>query len=178
MKNEPDEWMGKARHWVPGKEFFSKHPWLSPIAHRVLDSQLWRAQHETLARGVAVGLFWAFAVPAGQIFVAAAHCVWWRANIPAAALMTMVTNPLTIGFWLWLAYQLGAVMLGEVVQSEVTFSALPSQWIASYAWPILLGMATFAVALSLLGYVVVKLGWRIKTVYKRTRRRAAAGMTR
>jgi hypothetical protein len=32
--------------------------------------------------------------------------------------------------------------------------------------------------LSLLGYVVVKLGWRIKTVYKRTRRRAAAGMTR
>jgi len=92
--------------------------------------------------------------------------------------MTMVTNPLTIGFWLWLAYQLGAVMLGEAVQSEVTFSALPSQWIASYAWPILLGMATFAVALSLLGYVVVKLGWRIKTVYKRTRRRAAAGMTR
>ena len=159
MKNDSNDWMGGARRWVPGKEFLSNHPWLKPIAHRVLDGQLWRAQHETLARGVAVGLFWAFAVPAGQIFVAAAHCVWWRANIPAAALMTMVTNPLTIGFWLWLAYQLGAVMMGEQLQPEVTFS-------------------TFAISSSLLGYVLVKLGWRIKTVYKRRRRRSAVEMTR
>jgi uncharacterized protein (DUF2062 family) len=178
MKKDSNDWMGNFRQWVPGKEFLSSHPWLKPIAHRVLDGQLWRAQHETLARGVAVGLFWAFAVPAGQIFVAAAHCVWWRANIPIAALMTMVTNPLTIGFWLWLAYQLGAVMMGEQLQPEVTFSALPSQWLATYAWPILLGMATFAVSSSLLGYVLVKLGWRIKTVYKRKRRLSAVEMTR
>ncbi|MFM7698446.1 MAG: DUF2062 domain-containing protein [Limnohabitans sp.] len=170
--------MGKTRHWVPGKEFLSNHPWLKPIAHRVLDSQLWRAQNESIARGVAVGLFWAFAVPVGQIFVAAAHCVWLRGNIPAAALMTMITNPLTIGFWLWLAYQLGAVMLGEGVQSEVSFFARPSQWVASFAWSILLGMASFALVLSLLGYVLVKLVGRIKTVYKRARRRSVAGMIR
>lgn len=178
MKKDADDWLGKARDWVPGKEFLSSHPWLKPIAHRVLDGQLWRAQNETMARGVAVGLFWAFAIPAGQIIVAVAHCVWWRANIPVAALMTMLTNPLTIGFWLWLAYQLGALMMGDVAQSDVTFSALPSQWIANYAWPILLGMATFAVGSALMGYLCVKLGWRIKMVYKKIRRRSIAEMTR
>jgi uncharacterized protein (DUF2062 family) len=178
MKNDSDGSTGGFGRWVPSKAFLSSHPWLKPIAHRVLDAQLWRAQHETLARGVAVGLFWAFAVPAGQVLVAAAHCVWWRANIPVAALMTMVTNPLTIGFWLWLAYQLGALMLGEPAKSDVTFSALPSEWIAAYIGPILLGMGTFAVCTSGLGYVLVKLVWRMKTVYKRSRRRAPVEMTR
>jgi uncharacterized protein len=71
--------------WLPGKEFLAKHPWLKPIAGNLLDPQLWRIQHEAVARGVAVGLFWAFAIPAAQVLVAAAHCVWWRANIPVAA---------------------------------------------------------------------------------------------
>ena len=178
MKHQSDDWLGNFRQWVPGKAFLYTHPWLKPIVHRVLDAQLWRAQHETLARGVAVGLFWAFAIPVGQVLVAAAHCVWWRANIPVAALMTMVTNPLTIGFWLWLAYQLGAALLGEPVQPDVSLSALPAQWIASYLWPIVIGMGVFAAASSAIGYVLVKLTWRMKTVYKRMRRRAPAEMTR
>jgi uncharacterized protein (DUF2062 family) len=69
-------------------------------------------------------------------------------------------------------------MLGEPAKSDVTFSALPSEWIAAYIGPILLGMGTFAVCTSGLGYVLVKLVWRMKTVYKRSRRRAPVEMTR
>ncbi|MEY4253839.1 MAG: hypothetical protein RLZZ566_1309 [Pseudomonadota bacterium] len=157
--------------WLPGKEFLAKHPRLKPIAGNLLDPQLWRIQHEAVARGVAVGLFWAFAIPAAQVLVAAAHCVWWRANIPVAALMTMVTNPLTIGFWLWLAYRLGSVLLGEPVEASVSYSALPAQWLTSFAWPTLVGMGVFAFGSSLTGYLGVKLFWRLNVNLKRWRRR-------
>ncbi|MEN9985558.1 MAG: hypothetical protein RI925_1060 [Pseudomonadota bacterium] len=33
-------------------------PWLKPLAGRLLDPQLWRPQHEAVARGVTVGTFW------------------------------------------------------------------------------------------------------------------------
>jgi hypothetical protein len=38
---------------------------------------------------------------------------------PVAAAMTMLTNPLTVGFWLWLAYQLG--YLGVKLGSRLYF---------------------------------------------------------
>ena len=77
---------------LPTRESLAQHAWLRPVAHHLLDPQLWRLQHESVARGVAIGTFWAFVIPLGQTFVAAAHCTWWRGNIPAAAVMTMLTK--------------------------------------------------------------------------------------
>lgn len=148
------------------------HPWLQPIAGRLLHPQLWRLQHEAVARGVAVGTFWAFVIPFAQIVAAAAHCTWWRANIPVAAAMTMVTNPLTIGFWLWLAHQLGALVLGEPLLANAPQGVDPSAWLSKYGWPTVLGMATFAVGGAAMGYVSVKLVWRLRTVSKRRQRRS------
>ena len=88
--------------------------------------------------------------------------------------MTMVTNPLTIGFCLWLAYRLGSVVLNEPVQAGITYSALPAQWLAEYAWPAVVGMALFAIGSSIAGYMGVKLVWRLNTNIKRWRRRLAA----
>jgi len=130
MKQSQGFWNKTLQRWAPGKEFWAQHPRLKPYADKLSDPQLWRLQHEAVARGVAVGLFWGFAIPAAQLLVAAVHCVKWRANIPVAALMTMVTNPLTIGFWLWLAYQLGSRVLGDEVQADVSMSLLPSQWLS------------------------------------------------
>jgi uncharacterized protein len=143
MTPNTSTWKDKFRASLPTKEGLAVHPWLKPVAERMMDAKLWRLQHESVARGVAVGTFWAFVIPFAQIVVAAAHCVWWRANIPVAAAMTMVTNPLTVGFWLWLAYQLGT-----------------------------LGMGLFAVGGALAGYVGVKLIWRLRVALKRRMRRA------
>ena len=113
MKPVNPPWSERLSKSLPNRDGLSAHPWLRPMATRLLDPQLWRLQHESVARGVAVGTFWAFVIPVAQIVVATVHCTWWRANIPVAAAMTMMTNPLTIGFWLWLAYQLGVLVLGE-----------------------------------------------------------------
>ena len=167
------------RHWrarliatLPSRHTLSAHPWLGPVTDRLLDPQLWRFQHEAVARGVAVGTFWAFVVPVAQIVVASVHCTRWRANIPAAAAMTMLTNPLTIGFWLWLAYQLGARVLGTPLVHAVSGADGAPSWLAEYGWPTVLGMGLFATGGAALGYVSVKLIWRLGIWLKRRKRRS------
>lgn len=164
------------------RETLAAHPWLKPVAHRLLEPGLWHVQHEAVARGVAIGLFWAFALPVAQILVAAVHCIWWRGNIPVAAGATLITNPFTIGFWLWLAYKLGSLILGiaphevaagsaslETVSPGAVFEALA--WLQRFGWPAVLGMAIFAVTGAVGGYVGVNTLWRLRVWFKRRTRR-------
>jgi uncharacterized protein len=150
----------------------ARQPWLAPLASRILDRKLWTAQHEAVARGVAVGTFWAFAIPFGQIIVAAAHCVWWRANIPVAAAITLITNPFTVGFWLYLAYQVGSLFIDAPPPVKLSGSASVLSWLGSIGWPAVLGMGIFAVGGAATGYLLVKLGWRFNLWRKQRQRRA------
>ena len=159
-----------ARPWAPDRAQLSQHPWLKPWASRLMDAQLWRLQHEAVARGVAVGMFWAFLIPVAQIVVAVLHCVWWRAHIPTAAAMTMVTNPLTIGFWLWLAYQTGATLLGISAPAPLALENLSWNLMLAYGGPIMLGMGLFAVGAAAAGYVLVKAAWRIRVALLKRKR--------
>jgi uncharacterized protein (DUF2062 family) len=160
------------------REKLASHPWLKPVAHHLREPGLWHMQHEAVARGVAIGLFWAFALPVAQILVAAIHCVWWRANIPMAVAATLVTNPFTVGFWLWLAYKLGSLILGlaphEVAAGSAAIEAITPDagfqlldWLHRFGWPAVLGMAIFAAVGSISGYVLVKLIWRWRVWFMR-----------
>jgi uncharacterized protein (DUF2062 family) len=174
--NEPQategpHWTERLRNAIPTREVLMEHPWLKPIAYRLLDPKLWRLQHEAVARGVAIGTFWAFAIPAGQFVASTAHCVWWRGNIPVAAGVTMVTNPLTIGFWLWLAYQLGSLLLGNTTGELPPLQfANAGEWLMAYGGPAILGMGLFATVGAAIGYALVKIGWRIKIWHARRSR--------
>jgi uncharacterized protein (DUF2062 family) len=170
----PPFWTERLRKSLPEREGLMANPWLRPVANRLLDPKLWRIQHEAVARGVAIGTFWAFVIPMGQIVASTAHCVWWRGNIPVAAAITLITNPLTIGFWLWLAYQFGSWVLG----AGPAVAALPAlqassawAWLAAYGAPTVLGMGLFATLGAALGYGLVKVGWRVR-VWAKLRHRA------
>ena len=179
-KREP-RWTDRFTKGV-SPETLAAHPWLKPVAHRLREPRLWHVQHEAVARGVAIGMFWAFALPIAQILVAVIHCVWWRGNIAVAAGITLITNPFTIGFWLWLAYKLGSLVLGlgpeelaagdAVLQAGVhggSFDVMA--WLERFGWPAVLGMAIFSTAGSAGGYLVVNLLWRLRVWLKRRKRR-------
>ena len=176
-KRRQAHWTDRFTHGI-SRETLAAHPWLKPVAHRLLEPGLWHVQHEAVARGVAIGLFWAFALPVAQILVATVHCVWWRGNIPVAAGMTLITNPFTIGFWLWLAYKLGSLILGlaphEVAAGSAALEALSPGagfdvigWLEQFGGPAVLGMAIFAVVGASSAYVVVNLIWRWRVWFKR-----------
>ncbi len=164
---------------MPTREALARQRWLGPLAHRLAEPGLWRMRPEAMARGAAIGLFWAFVLPFAQILFAAAHCVWWRGNIPLAAGLTLVTNPFTIGGWLYLAYRVGSAFVGSAADSaaaagDSTLGLLGT--LQSFGWPTAVGMGTFALVGSVSGYLVTRAAcrawfhWRV--VRRRQRRRA------
>ena len=162
---QPLHWTERWRASVPTRDALAKHPWLKPIAHRVLDPKLWRMHHEAVARGAGIGVFWAFVLPAGQILVAVANSVWWRGNIPIAAGMTLITNPFTIGFWLWLAYKAGSFVLGAPPPpplKQIGQSGGIADYVGSIGAPAILGMGMFAVGGAIAAYALVKIVWRLQ----------------
>lgn len=176
MKNSffsPQHWLGKARAALPSREVILSSPLLRPLAHRISHPKLWHLQRESVARGVAVGLFWAFAFPVAQVLLAAAHCAWCRGNIPVAAGVTLVTNPITFGFWLWLAYQLGAAVMGVTSATSVEGA---SGWLATVGGPTVLGMGMFALIGAALGYWTVKWMWMLHVQSKRRKRCSSAAV--
>jgi uncharacterized protein (DUF2062 family) len=168
----PSTWRERFRQSLPKREELAKQPWLAPIADHILDRKLWTAQHESVARGVAIGTFWAFVIPFAQIIFAAAHCVWWRANIPVAAGITFITNPFTVGFWLYLAYHVGSLFIDAPPPMKLVDGGGLLQWLSAIGWPAVLGMGIFAVGGAALGYAMVKLGWRLSVWRKQRIRRA------
>jgi uncharacterized protein len=148
-------WRARFRASLPTLEELERHRWLKPVAHRLADPKLWHMKHEAVARGVAIGFFWAFVVPFAQIIFAAAHCVWWRGNIPVAAAITFITNPFTVGGWLWLAYQVGSWF----IPNGTPVADVPG-WLGklqALGWPTVLGMGLFAISGAVIGYVLVRL---------------------
>ena len=166
-------WTDRWRNSVPTRDTLAAHPWLKPIAHHVLDPKLWRMHHESVARGAALGIFWAFVLPVGQILVAAASCVWWRGNIPVAVGMTLITNPFTIGFWLYLAYEAGSLVLDApppLPFKQISQSGGVMDYLTSIGEPAILGMGMFAVGGSLAAYALVKIIWRLQFWVKHKKR--------
>ena len=167
------------RALTPAKDQLLRQRWLRPLAHRLGEEGLWHMRSEAVARGAAIGLFWAFVLPFAQVLFAAAHCVWWRGNIPVAAGLTFITNPFTIGGWLWLAYQVGSRFVGPAETVPIAGDWLSK--VQALGWPTVVGMALFAVVGSLLGYMLVRLGarlWFHWRVWQRRRRQTAASPRR
>jgi uncharacterized protein (DUF2062 family) len=149
---------------TPTRESVAENRWLKPVADRVLHSSLWRFTRRSVPRGVALGMVTGILVPMGQIPASAVFALPIRANIPAAAATTFLTNPFTTPP-LWVAaYYLGSWMLGQKATQQGP--GLHEQigwtdWLLHQAGPATLtGLVTITGALTLLGYFGTALAWR------------------
>jgi uncharacterized protein (DUF2062 family) len=162
---------------MPSREGMARNKYLAPIAHRFLSPELWRFTRRSVPRGVALGLFSAFIIPIGQIFLAAFLALPARANVPLAALVTFVTNPFTFPFWLVVANQVGELTLnidaelGGVASEELDGGALA--WlvdISQMAGVTAFGFLVLAIVSAALGYVISGAVWRVMVGRRRAKR--------
>ncbi|MEW4447693.1 DUF2062 domain-containing protein [Qipengyuania sp. JC766] len=167
------------RKRTPSREEMAENRWLKPIAHRFLSPELWRFTRRSVPRGVALGLFAAFIVPLGQIFLAAFLALPARANVPLAALTTFVTNPFTLPFWLWAANRTGSFVLAI----DSAAGGVANEELASGRWGWVtdafevagvtgFGFLVLAIVSSAVGYLLSGVVWRQVVVQKRRRRLA------
>ncbi len=161
---------------MPSREEMAGNKYLAPIAHRFLSPELWRFTRRSVPRGVALGLFCGFIIPLGQIFLAAFMALPARANVPLAALMTFVTNPFTLPFWLLVAKETGELVLNiDVAMGVGAAETLASDggWLAlgfELAGITAFGFVVLAVVSASVGYLLSGWTWRWIVHRKRARR--------
>lgn len=170
---------------MPTRESLEGNRYIRPVAHRVLAPELWRFTRRSVPRGVAIGLLVGIflMIPGLQIVGAALLCVPWRGNIPIAALMTFLSNPVTTPFILLMSLFVGNDLLGFTANME-TFGKLSrenasladyARWLMSDAAPaVLAGLGIIAVATAVVGFVLAVGFWRLWVARKWQRRSARA----
>ena len=172
--------IARFRGWVnrnlPTRESFESNRWLKPLGHRILHPALWRMTRRSIPRGVALGMFTGILIPMGQIPASAVLALPLRANVPAAALTTFFTNPLTTPFLFLLYYKVGSWSLGMggPTAAVAQTAAADGGWLhwlaADVGLPTALGMVICSVLGAALGYLVSALGWRWWIAHKWSKR--------
>jgi len=126
-------------------------------------------------------VFFGFLIPVAQILASALFALLLRANLPAAAVATLVSNPLTYGPIFVLAYRTGAAILGEprdaareaaVAREAGENRSDPQTWaqrIGGIGKPLALGLAIFAVVGGTATWIVVNLLWLLVARLRRPR---------
>ncbi|MEJ6579240.1 MAG: DUF2062 domain-containing protein [Akkermansiaceae bacterium] len=72
-----------------------RHGWLQKIIVPMFHRELWHPCRDTVASGLAIGLFFSQLPIPGQMLLAALGAVRFRANVPFALAACWVTNPFT-----------------------------------------------------------------------------------
>ncbi len=154
---------------LPNRAFIKRNPHLQRWGNYLHHPNLWHISRNSLAGGVAVGLFSAFIPLPIQMLLAALLALLFRVNLPVAILMTWVSNPITFVPICWVAYKAGE----WITRSNGTPIIIPEfKWHtdtwqgfihAFYSWAsalgetFLIGLPIVALTISLLAYLLVHL---------------------
>jgi uncharacterized protein len=174
MQNKIAAWL---RRNMPKREELEANRFVAPFARR---QELWRFTRRSVPRGVAIGLLVGiFAlIPGIQIVGAALLCVPCRGNIPIAAAMTFLSNPLTTPLILIAAAYVGSRMGFPADISTVTSMIQQgagledwTAWLFSAAAPaLLIGLFVISTVAAATGYLISSFVWRWWIGHKRRTR--------
>ena len=169
-----------ARH-IPTREQLARNRflrWLEPFLHH---THLWVWSRHGVALGVAIGVFFGLLIPIAQIPFSVGAAVVLRANVPAAAASTLVTNPITFAPVYYAAYRVGARLSGADVEAAPDLP-VPlagdaderSLWqrIGDVGTPLITGLAVFACSAGLGIYLLINLVWALVEQWRARKSRA------
>jgi uncharacterized protein (DUF2062 family) len=134
---------------------------------------LWHLNRRSAAGGVAAGLFCGLIPGPLQMIGAGVAALVFRVNLPVALLTTLYTNPLTIVPLYFLAYKIGAFVLGAAGRTEVDpppawawthpIASVEAfgQWMIGLGAPLAVGVVLLATLLATCGYVTVRVLWNL-----------------
>jgi uncharacterized protein (DUF2062 family) len=167
------------RERLPDHESILRQRWLRPVRHWLHHPNLWHLHRRSVAGGVAIGLFCGLIPGPLQMISAALLAILLRVNLPVAAFTTLYTNPFTIVPLYLLAYEIGIHVSGT--SSGTAVPAFPEvhwhdgvaqvwAWLMAMGKPLLIGLPILAIGLAIIGYIAVRLAWRLFVLWKWHRR--------
>lgn len=150
---------------VPDSDWVKQQKSLRFLGEWIHDPNIWHLTRHSVATAVFIGLFIAFLPLPSQMLLAGLCALIFKANLPISIILVWVTNPLTMAPIYYLAYKVGASIIGHA-EGGFAFE-LSWRWFShglSHSWqPLILGCILCGLFFGLLGSTLVRLAWRQHT---------------
>jgi hypothetical protein len=160
---------------LPSPVKLQGHWLLRHFGDRMLDPRLWALHRRAITGAFGVGIAICFIPLPVHLVVALLIAIAWRLNVPAIYGTTLLVNPLTVVPMYYLAYRVGAALLG--VAPESFAFRLSWGWMEKGLgpmWqPFLIGCLACATVLGVLGWGCLELVWRWRVTSRYRARRIA-----
>ena len=161
------------RKYLPDARAVRSYRLVALFGRRLQHPNLWHLNRKSVPGAFAIGLFAGLIPGPLQMLAALLMAVPLKKNIPVALVTTLYTNPLTIVPLYVIAYQYGGVLLGAgsapaaIAPFEMDWSDWPGSmrgmldWMLALGKPLALGLVALALTLAAIGYLAVRIGWRV-----------------
>lgn len=151
------------KRWLPHPKTVKDHKSLQIFGTLLHKPNLWHLNRRSVARAVAIGLFFCFMPMPFQMVAAAAFAIILNANILLSVITVWISNPITMPPMLYFAYKVGALFLNK---PPIPFDIeLSWHWLTnklSLIWqPLLLGSLICGSISAVAGFFLVKFLWRL-----------------
>lgn len=157
------------KRYVPSaKEFHQRNSFFGFFGNHLHQAGLWHLNRRSVSKAVAIGFFCMWLPIPFQTLLAAFLAVVFIANLPISVLLVFITNPITIPPMFFIAYQTGASLLGmpsEPLTFEFSTGWMKEMFLNSWE-PLLLGSLLLATITSLIGYILVRILWRLHIIQR------------
>lgn len=162
------------KKYMPSEQALKENKYLRIFGEHILAPNLWHLNKRSVSGAFTVGLFCAFIPVPFQMLLAAGAALIGKVNLPIAAALVWVTNPLTMPPMFYFSYLVGTWILGTPV-TDMEFS-LTIDWLQNelaVVWqPFLLGCLICGIVAAVLGNVLVRLVWRYLVVQNWQKRKS------
>ena len=163
---------------LPSPRQLQGHWLLRHFGERVLDPRLWALHRRAITGAFGVGIAICFIPLPVHFVVGLLIAIAWRLNIPALYATTLLVNPLTVMPMYYMAYRVGAVLMGIEPERFSFHFSLSWEWLEKGLgpmWqPFLIGCLACALILGVLGWACLELAWRWRVTSRYRARHVAA----
>lgn len=174
------------RQFLPSATSVRENRLVAMFGSLLRHPNLWHLNRDSVAGAVSIGLFAGLVPGPLQFLTALLLAIPLRRNLPVALLVTFYTNPFTIVPLYLLAYAYGTLLLGgghgeaKIEPFDMDWGnfldsmARMLDWTLALGKPLFIGLLALGLTLAALGYVAVRVGWRVYVVLawrERQRRR-------
>jgi uncharacterized protein (DUF2062 family) len=152
--------------------------YFAPFRRLLHDHRLWGIRRKTVVPAFALGLFVSSFPFPGHVALATLAALFFRVNIPVAAVATFIVNPITMYPVFYFAYRVGAWLLS--IQPGPFSFELSMEWVSNTLgsiWqPMLLGCVVVGSVAALVGFVALDALWRYSVHDYKSRKRKERGL--
>lgn len=149
---------------LPTAEEIKQHKSLAFLNRFFHNQNLWHLNCYSVSTAVSIGFFVGYLPFPGHMLLAACLAIIWQANLPIAVGAVWISNPITIPPMFYLAYKLGAHLLGtepEMFHLEANYHWFIQEF-KHIVIPLMLGSLICGSTLAILGNIGVRLYYFIK----------------